>query len=88
MLSIRFFPSSVGLFQSTGAGLTRSCEGLRGLRAGALMLQMPEVDGDLQLMPLACQAEALRFEACVDVDKFSPKPTQRGSLLPGEGHGG
>ena len=61
-----------GLLLGTDAGLSRSRNGPLGICAGTLMLEVPKVDGDLQLMPLARQAEALHLEACVDIGKSPP----------------
>ena len=55
------------------ASLPRSYKGSLGLRMGALMLQVPKVDGNLQLTPLACQAEVFRLKVRVDISKLRPK---------------
>src|SRR4051812_5316541 len=65
-----------GFLLSASTRLTRSCKGCRGTCAGALMLKMPEVDGNLQLVPLMRQAKVLRLEADIDVGKLFSKLTQ------------
>ena len=56
--------------------------GRLGLRIGAFMLKMPEVDGHLQLMPLVRQPKVYRLEVGVNGGKLFSKPTQCTRRLP------
>ena len=70
-----------GLLQGTGASLARTWEGYHSTCVGTLMLKMPVVDGDLQPVPLVCQAEVLHLEAGVYISKLSSKSSQRAHRL-------
>ena len=73
-----------GLFLSSGAGLSRVCEGSLGLRIIKLALVAPEDDSHLQLMPLLRQPKILGHEARIHIHKLFTEPVHRAQRLPKE----
>ena len=67
--------------QGPNAGLTGGREFHCGLYIVPLMLKLPKVDGDLQLVPLTSQVEVLRLVESINRRELSSKAAQRNHRL-------
>ena len=70
-----------GFFQGSGASFTRGRKRRLGLRVIKIALVAPEVDGNLQFMPLFHQPKTIRLEARVYIRELPAKLAHRAHRL-------